>query len=163
MASKIHSFLKSTKTSGFTLIELVISIGVIIVLSSAVILYVGIPENKAKSRDLVRLSDMTYLESAIAQYKLSFKSCPDNVNVQRDSTVVPVGSTTGWINQDLSEFAPKLPVDPINNASYKYLYICNGVDYELNAFLEHYTSKSSEDGGNNVNVFESGTNLSLIN
>lgn len=161
MVSKTH---KSHLTSkGFTLLELVISLGLVIALGGIVILAVNVSENKSKTRDLARLSDITYLESAIAQFIVVNKSCPDATSTLRRSDTIPNGSTTGWINQSLTAYAPKLPVDPLNDNTYHYSYRCTGIDYELSAALEYHIDKETSDGGNNNDAYETGTDLTLIN
>jgi len=160
MVFKIPNF---KNRSGFTLVELIISVGIIMVLATSALLYSNIAQDKSKSRDLVRFSDLAYLESAISQYIMVEKTCPDNSSQLRVSDTVPSGSAFGWLVEDLTDYIPKLPVDPLNNATYIYSYFCSGIDYEINANLEHYTDKESSDGGNNLDVFETGTNLTLIN
>ncbi len=91
--------------------------------------------------------------------------------------------STGWIPVDFANMtggAPisSLPVDPVNsasgavdNASLVYRYSCDATDltFELNARLESDTygpgsddDKSAKDGGNNDELYEVGTSLSIL-
>ncbi len=75
---------------------------------------------------------------------------------------------TGWIPIDLIIGA--LPKDPINTAPFVYSFACaSPVEYELNAVFElsdgsddAYREKARNDGGNNPDVYEVGSNLNLI-
>jgi len=89
---------------------------------------------------------------------------------------------TGWLPVNfasISSGAPigKLPVDPVNNAGQHlvYLYACNPTanngygTYELDAVMESQkfsrggsSDIESTDGGNDPNVYEQGTDLTII-
>ncbi|MBI2033835.1 MAG: fibronectin type III domain-containing protein [Candidatus Liptonbacteria bacterium] len=77
---------------------------------------------------------------------------------------------TGWIPVDLRQVATKvvppishLPVDPTNTFSsgLYYSYVCGS--YEFNAVFESkkHASKAAYDGGDDDNVFENGSKLTL--
>ena len=81
---------------------------------------------------------------------------------------------TGWVAVPLSNTVggsplSTLPRDPTNSTTYNYQYSCNNTTktYELDAQLEstRYTTapddKVSTDGGDNLTVYEVGTNLAL--
>jgi hypothetical protein len=108
------------------------------------------------------------LDRAITEYKVDEGSYPDTVDTLRTSTVLPAGSTaltnvrTGWIAQNLSAYASRLPIDPINDATYFYSYYHDADTYELNARLEYNFDLMTSDGGNDPNLYEVGNNLGLI-
>lgn len=93
-----------------------------------------------------------------------------------NSTSTAIG-TGGWIPADLSTIPggspiSRKPTDPSNTATLKYGYACNSSSqYELNAKMESDKYKSggpgdieinSKDGGDNSNVYETGTLLTII-
>ena len=81
---------KATKlVSGFTLVELLIVIGILAILSIAVLLVLNPAEILRKGRDSQRISDLAAIKSAIALYTATASS------VSLDGTI-----TTGCINDD---------------------------------------------------------------
>ena len=153
---------------GFTIVELVVATALVMVLLSVVLLAINIPEKQNKAMDVKRISDLSLLDSAINQYRMDNQGYPDTRNVLRISTLLPSGNTqlesslSGWIGQDLSKYLPRMPTDPVNDATYHYSYIQNGSGYELNARLEFLTDQMQNDGGNDTNAYEMGSNLLLI-
>jgi hypothetical protein len=123
---------------------------------------------KSRARDDRRLSDINILDQAINEYLLDNGDYPDVVGTLRDSTSLPSGNTSldnssdGWIDADLSKYTAKLPVDPLNDATYHYSYYHNITGYELNAVLEYYTEYAQEDGGDDPDIYEMGNNTTLI-
>jgi prepilin-type N-terminal cleavage/methylation domain-containing protein len=76
----------------------------------------------------------------------------------------------GWIPVNLSAISsgsplPRYPIDPTQSNPYFYAYRPSSTIgyYEINAQLESskYANQASTDGGNNNNVYEVGTDLSL--
>lgn len=157
------------KNKGFTLIELLVTIGILSSLFSILIIIINPVEYKKKARDSRRLADITNLAIAIESYKLKTGSYPDTEDTTRVSTT-PVSpstdiykSTGGWIGEDLSDYLDKMFADPRNDSTYYYSYRHNSTDYELNATLEYYLDKATDDGGNNNNKYEVGTDLTILN
>ena len=153
---------------GFTFVELVVVIAILLVLLTTVSIFVRPAEQSKKARDNIRLSDMSILERSISEFVLDNKRYPDQVNVLRMSTALPPGalglqdSHGGWINDNLSRYNEKLPVDPINDSNFYYSYTHSDTGFELNAKMEYYIQKMAEDGGNDNNYYEVGNNLNLI-
>ena len=92
------------------------------------------------------------------------------------TTALNQASTTGggWIPINFSAISAKTPIgaeprDPVNNATYFYSYATNAsYQFEIDANMESskYANTGnkdveSTDGGNNLNIYETGTNLSL--
>lgn len=153
---------------GFTIVELTAATAVIMVLLSVVLLAINVPEKQNKAKDVKRISDLSFLDSAINQYRMDNQGYPDTTSVLRTSTLLPAGnaqlqsSSSGWIGQDMSKYLSRLPTDPVNDATYYYSYIQNGSGYELDAKLEFLTDQMQNDGGNDPNMYEIGNNLLLI-
>ena len=166
----VHSRSSHRKTfqKGFTFMELVVITAMLLVLVAVVVLFVSPSSQSKKARDNIRLSDISVLERSISEFALDNKRYPDQVNVLRMSTALPPGATHiqdshgGWIKDNLSQYNEKLPIDPINDSNFYYSYTHSDTGFELNAKMEYYVEKMSEDGGNDDNVYEVGNNLNLI-
>ncbi len=154
-----------------TILELTLVVAILIILTSVVMLYIRPIRQHKRSRDVVRVADMTTLSRAIEEYRLDKTSYPDNTNTLRTSDTLPQGNlgpnvnaSDGWIDSDFKGYLTKLPIDPLNTGSNVYRYIAYGTNYEINAVLEYDSdSLMTKDGGNNSSVYEVGTNLTLIN
>ena len=154
---------------GFTIVELLLIIGIIAILLSIVFLTIKPPELLKRGRDQKRLSDMSTLERIISEYKVDNGNYPDQENLLRDSLTLPVGNTnlsnsngSGWIDANVATYNSRLPIDPLNTNAYRYFYIQNGDTFELNCVLEFNATLMSSDGGNDPARYELGNNLSLI-
>ena len=156
------------KVRGFTLTELLIVVAMITVLAAAIILIINPAKLLAKSRDSQRFSDITGIVNAMNLY------LADNKPLVVKGPFLSTDGTnngTGWIPINftlVSSGAPLgvLPIDPVNNATYHYSF---GADpatktYEVDCVFEYADNiiKQSADGGNNKNVYEIGTDLTIL-
>ena len=168
---------------GFTLIELVIVIGVLAILATVVVLVLNPAQLLAQARDSQRMSDLSSVKSAIALYLTTATSpavgaaskgtvstacwfgdtCATACSGVSTSTAV---DGTGWINVDLTGTTggsplSALPLDPLQTVTYQYAYIgdATNLTFELNAHLEStkYSGLEGTDGGNCSSVYEIGT------
>jgi len=154
---------------GFTLLELLIVIGILAILASTVVLVINPAELLRKARDSQRMSDLSSLKSAIAYYVTDTATpsiCSDTYSYSyvvgttcagrtTTSSVSQLTDGTGWIpiNFDgLSGGSPiaVLPVDPNPTAltpgsgkARYYAYVTHVADntFELIANMEstHYS------------------------
>lgn len=93
---------------GFTLVELMVVIGIIGILSG--IVYASFGGARQAARDEVRKTDLKQLQLSVEMYRAQFSQYPDNL-------------------EDLvSEFIPQLPTDPSGGA---YQYQSDGVGYKI--------------------------------
>lgn len=171
------------RSTGFTLVELLVVIAIIAILAAIVVLIINPLELTRRSRDAARLTDMTSLQNAInvavqeATNSGAAILCADPgdpVPCQGDSnpgtTANRNSNGTGWVKVNLgsaqSVSVPTLPVDPINDATYHYTYATNNVGdkWEINAVLEsqQYSGKMTTDGGANDNQYEVGSDLAIV-
>lgn len=161
--------LKISDTKGFTVIEIMVVISILLVLTTSVIMVINPERERKKARDSVRLTDMQVLSRAIEEYILDKGNPPDVTDVTRTSNSLPAGnsgsfetSTNGWIDANLSDYMVKLPSDPINTGTSVYTYRRSDNTYEINCVLEYLTSYMAGDGGNDANVYEVGSNLTIL-
>lgn len=153
---------------GFTLVEIIVSMGIVVLISTLIIVYMDPTNTRARFRDNKRISDLSVLDRCIAEYYQDHETFPDSINILRTSNTLPAASTKlsnanmGWIAGDISAYNSKMPIDPLNDNTYKYYYIQNGIAYEIDAVLETDTTDMQNDGGNDPLRYEVGTNLNLI-
>ncbi len=156
---------------GFTLLELLIVIGILAILTAAVVIVLNPAQLLAQARDSQRLSDLASVQSAINLFLATATStdlgtgpyATANATCGFNSTTVCTVSTstavngTGWVRVNLERASggsplAVLPLDPTNTATYQYAYIADdGYDtFELNARLESekYRGRMINDGGN---------------
>ena len=174
---------------GFTLIELVIVIGILAILATVVVLVLNPAQLLAQARDSQRMSDLGSVKSAIALY-LSTYTSPTLGTQQRatDSTTCWFGTAcagaatctlnavttvagAGWVGIDLTGTTggsplSALPLDPsYPNTTYQYTYVGDNTNktFELNANLEStkYSGLEATDGGNCSGIYEVGTDAGL--
>jgi prepilin-type N-terminal cleavage/methylation domain-containing protein len=174
---------------GFTLVELLIVIGILAVLSAAVVVVLQPAELLKQARDTQRMQDLNGIHNALMFYVVSttsptfgetLNSCVDTADggACGDSKTATTNTTrttggAGWVGVDLDELTggsplSTLPVDPVNTTTYHYCY--DGDDasntWELNTILESAKFMTAEDkdgtdGGDAPGAFEIGNDPSL--
>lgn len=172
---------------GFTLLELLIVIGILAILTTIVTVVLNPAQLLAQARDSQRLADLKSVNSALGLFVASASSttsfaatstvtyggvtCPFS---QFSATCATNSSTTvaglGWVAVnfgDIPSGAPlaKLPIDPSNGATYYYAYAGSSstLTWELDAKLESakYSPMEGTDGGNKPDFYEIGTDPGL--
>lgn len=90
------------------------------------------------------------------------------------TTLQTVGASTAWAPARLDQTPggspiAVLPLDPTNNSSFFYLYVCDAADkrYEFTARLESSYFKDEldldgKDGGNSATTYEVGSKVTII-
>jgi prepilin-type N-terminal cleavage/methylation domain-containing protein len=188
------------RKKGFTLIELLIVIGIIAVLALAVIFTLSPAELLREARDSNRLSDMALLKTSISLYltDVTVPNINGGANqrcygsygptstaacavpfITANSSVASISRAvngSGWLPVNLGAIVGGspigvLPLDPINDVNYYYLYISTsspGITFKLAARIESakYSSGGpsdvvSNDGGSSGLWYETGTELTL--
>lgn len=161
---------------GFTLVELLIVIGILAILTAAVVVVLNPAQLLAQARDSQRMSDLSSLRSAITLY-LATASVPDvTYGVTGATSTVSIATTScpfsqtpcsavsstvitgaGWVLvklDDTSGGSPlsALPLDPTSSGYYFYAYTAEDTNntFEINAKLESskYRTNMTTDGGN---------------
>ena len=118
------------KARGFTLIELLVVIAIIGVIASIVM--VNIDQARMKARDTKRVSDLKQLSLALELHYNEHGSYTQPEAYAADCSTgagsPSCGTGTDWApNSDLRDlvadgYMSALPVDPINDATYRYTY-----------------------------------------
>lgn len=130
---------------GFTLIELVVVIGILSVLSIMALATINPFAQFQKSDDARRKADLSQVQKALEQYYQDHQQYPlnsGNYEIEDfQGTEVAWGSTTGgW--QPYMNILPKDPMSPQRT----YAYFSNGQSYWLYASLERGTLDSASCG-----------------
>ena len=101
---------KQPATAGFTLIEILIVIGIIAILAAIVLVAVNPAKQFAKANNAQRASNINAILNAVGQYSVDNKgSLPQNIN----ATARDIGSAGANICLNLvPNFLPALPADP---------------------------------------------------
>ncbi|MFW5703255.1 MAG: type II secretion system protein [Patescibacteria group bacterium] len=133
---------QSNLKKAFTIIEILIVVGIISILAVALIVLVNPAEAQKRTRDTKRLKDAQFLESVVKQaidddssvftglcteddetcysgagaYTGAAASAGDTVTCTGD-TVTPTENWIGDGQVDLCNYAKAIPVDPLNSAS----------------------------------------------
>jgi len=128
----------SQNNRGFTLIELLVVIAIIGLLASVVM--VSFPTAQRSARDAERKSDLNAIRQSLEEYWNLYERYPTE-SLCTDSSVGCGGcgcavynypNGTNWdANSDFQDLLPLnnfgvIPVDPINNATYRYWYEPSG-------------------------------------
>ena len=164
---KDYSILKAQ--DGITIVEILMVFTIMALLMAFVYLYVRPNILYANSRDTNRLSDIQTLDRAVNEYMLDTEAYPGVVDVLYTSNTVPVvnsgpveSASSGWIEANLSKYFSVSPVDPTNSGIYIYRYQQSGSGYEIDIVLENSPELMSNDGGDDVNTYELGNDLTIL-
>ncbi|MEK7553148.1 MAG: prepilin-type N-terminal cleavage/methylation domain-containing protein [Patescibacteria group bacterium] len=147
------------KNKGFTLLELLIVIGILAILATIVALVLNPAELLKQARDSQRLSDLRTINSAIGLWVASASSttmaqlanagyCTKGTTSYGPIATCTENATTtiaglGWININFTDIPggsplSRLPLDPVNSATYYYQYnnASTTLTFELDAKME---------------------------
>jgi len=172
---------------GFTLLELLIVIGILAILSTTMLLVINPAEMLRKARDSQRISDLNTLKTAISFYLLNVSSPSIGATGQTYSDVggvtcfggtSPAASSTylsisgnGWIPINFSALTGgspihALPRDPnpstASTGNHYYVYgVANNSNYTFKLVTNMESQAYSQGGSNDVESKDGGTNNSL--
>jgi prepilin-type N-terminal cleavage/methylation domain-containing protein len=173
----------------FTLVELLIVIGIIGLLAVTLLVTLNPAEAQRKTRDAKRIKDASTLQAIIEQVISDGVVIPAGANTLGGTAANPAASSTAgatsdcgatnWFGLDVCTYAKQVPVDPLNG---KTVTVVTGAattgavtadyrarvtagDYEINVRQESTSNRTkvTQDGGNSaawVEIF-SGVNTLL--
>lgn len=116
---------------GFTLIELIVVMGVLAIFSSFLVATLNPMEQFKKTSDSQRKNDLVQIQRALEVYYQDFGKYPDST----DYKIVYNSSTLGW-GSAWAPYMNFLPKDPSASRSYIYVVSPNGQSYWIYASLE---------------------------
>lgn len=167
------------RRSGFTLVELLVVIAIIAILATVVFLIINPMELTRRARDAERFTSLSNLSQAInvgvqeaTNSGVAILCSGSSAYPCNGSSNTGIGTRnsngTGWVKVNLSSqksvSVPTLPADPVNDATLHFTYCANDDAWEINTVLEsdQQKDKMKNDGGNEDDKYEVGSNLSLI-
>ena len=167
--------MKKLAEKAFTLVELLIVIGIIGILATMLMINLNPAEAQKKSRDAKRLKDISTIQSIVEQANLDGVAlgCPGPTACTSSAagTDTQQPCTANFLGANVCNYAKSVPVDPLNSRTSQcasgtattnttclmnYYFERSGVDYEINVRQESVSnaSKIGDDGGNSTWMVE---------
>ncbi len=120
-------FMSRKSQRGFTIVELIVMISVIVILS--VFIVSNVKTQRMKARDQARVSDINTIRIALEDYRLACGEYPSRIEPDTNNGC-PYG-------QKLSDFLPTIPVDEPHSNLYGDSWIEEGKNNYLYAGLSN--------------------------
>lgn len=168
----------------FTIIELLVVIGIISILAIALLVTLNPASGQQQTRDTKRMKDASTLQAIVEAYifdggdAICTSICDsDDGSITTDAETLPANtqqcSGTNWLdNADLCDYAQSIPADPINDpltgtcaisdaatdptCPLVYYFGMTGTNYEIGVRQESTTNadKLVNDPGSDATLFE---------
>lgn len=120
--------LRTSRTLGFTLIEMLLVISIMGLMASVV--FVQLNSARARERDTHRERDIKTIQNALALYVVNNRYYPVYSGALTGSDIASQALING-------EAIPQMPHDPVNTDNYRYTYdSTDGSTYTLTYYLE---------------------------
>lgn len=138
---------------GFTLIELIVVVGIVAILSSFLIAILNPVEQLHKANDGRRKSDLAQIQRALEQYYQDNGSYPNNATsctygIRGTNVYGPTDDCIEW-GQDWQPYMNVVPKEPLTGRTYVYYVGSNQQSYWLYASLERGSSDPQACNGGN--------------
>jgi hypothetical protein len=165
----------NSKKKGFTLVELIVVLGVAVAITGVLFVAIDPQAILAKSRDAQRIQDLdelsTGLQLALDDASIVLedtKECQECTSITGSARV----DGTGWVKFEvlegktgLKEYLPHLPLDPLNVSPYVYKIVVNGESQKFKIAVPLESPDNANrmrlDEGTDPNLYEVGTDLDL--
>jgi prepilin-type N-terminal cleavage/methylation domain-containing protein len=166
--------MNNLRSRAFTLIELLLVIGIIGILAVVFILNLNPSEAQRKARDLQRNKDGLTLQTFLEQWISDGQTVPASWQTSSglSSTTNQNCASSNWLGVNVCNYLKSVPADPLNGATrscagsttpcdFVYQIRVVGVDYEVRVRQESTgnAAKVANDGGNDAAWLEY-TNIS---
>lgn len=127
------AFVLKNMKKGFTLIELIVVIGIIAILASMVLFVINPFAQFSKANDVRRKSDLSQVQKALEQYYQDHGLYPvsQNYEIVNFQNNQPISWGLSW-----QPYMNVLPADPLSNKKYVYYARSDGQAYWLYASLD---------------------------
>lgn len=126
-----------SSVKGFTLVEVLIVVGVIGILATSLIVLIDPISQSQKSRDSKRKADLKQIQSALELYRSDHGEYPPDGAIVSGSNLI----------EDGTEYLKVIPVDPKNEGQYRYTYDNTGNGYEIYVCAENEDTPETEASG----------------
>lgn len=171
MGSKLVMDRRLPTRSGFNVVELFLSVGLVFILVGVVVWAVNPIERFRRKRDERRFADFDWVKEAIDAALVGEVLLANTFGVPSSTVGIEVTTKadgSGWVPMDLSNRVEDLPEDPLNEKTFtdvlesavlgEYQFISDGTYYILRTHLEAEINKGkyAEDGNDN-SWYEVGT------
>jgi general secretion pathway protein G len=131
-----NSSRKFSFQSGFTLIEIIIVIGILGILATSLMVIINPIEQIKKSNDAQRKSDLAQIQRGLELYYQDHGQYPQSSSDYKIINQVDTNSSTIAWGTPWKPYMNILPTDPKKSQSYVYYSTANGQTYYLYASLE---------------------------
>lgn len=158
--------MKKISEKAFTLVELLIVIGILGILSTTLLITLNPAESQRKARDQKRIKDLTDMQTALLQYVDASGTFGDSFKIA-DTNNQGITCDSNWTGLNLCDYLKTVPTDPKNglktdliksstekeNIEAYYRLRTSGSDFKLSARFEssNNASKLTSDGGAHTN------------
>jgi prepilin-type N-terminal cleavage/methylation domain-containing protein len=139
-----YRLLNTQKAHGFSLIELLVVVGILAVLMA--MLMANIASGRARARDSVRKADFDSVKKALRIYYNDYQTYPaaDGTRIAGCGDGTVACSFGGAFATANTEYMKRLPIDPVDSGSNIYTYAQTeaGEGFLLSTYLETVSDES---------------------